>query len=367
MEDLNWANIRQQYPIFLEKVYLMTNGGGPMTSDFVDHATEILEKIRDNGRVWELLKDDLEATRALMSHTVNCEVENTCFIQNTSWGMNIMALMLNKNFEILTFADEFPSNVLPWQHQDYTINFVPSAANGFIKYEDIKKALTNKTKILIASHVEFATGFRHDLEKLGEFCKENELIFIVDATQSFGVFPLDFKKYNIDVLLYSVYKWPSAGYGIACMHIEQHLIDKFKPPVIGWRSVNFNGNYNLHDYEIKTNASVFELGHPDFQGVLSLKKAITWHNEIGIGNIEERIIELNNYLINQATLHNIKVISGYPDKHKSGIIKLLTNESKDKVLKENNIVCRVKDKEITIALSLYNHVDDIDKLIKALQ
>ena len=86
MAPIDWDKVRARYPIFGEKVYLMTNGGGPMTTDFVSHATHIFEQIRDHGRVWELFVDQYEHTRRQTAQAFNSDPENVAFIQNTSWG-----------------------------------------------------------------------------------------------------------------------------------------------------------------------------------------------------------------------------------------------------------------------------------------
>ena len=367
MPNIDWEKIREQYPIFQKKTYLMTNGGGPLSVGSVNQATFLLEQIRDHGRVWDIFKEAYEDTRKLLAQTVNSDVDETCFLPNETWGINILALMFDKTFEIITFEDEFPSNILPWKHQSYQLHFIASDAQGFVDYKNLEKVLTPQTKILVVSHVEFATGFKHDLAYLGEFCQKNDLIFIVDATQSFGVSHIDFKHSYIDVLLYSVYKWPSAGYGLGCMHINKKLLQRYSPPILGWRSVNYQGYYNLNDYEFRQEASIFEIGHPNFQGVLLLKNALAEHLEIGIEHIQKRIEELTNYLIIQAENQGLEMVSSFPVQYRSGIMKIRTQEDKTQALAENNIICRSKNLEITVALSFYNNFEDIDRLVKVLQ
>jgi len=91
---------------------------------------------------------------------------------------------------------------------------VCSRDRGIIDLNDIQKSITTDTRVLVTSFVQFATGFRQDLAALGRLCRERNLLFVVDATQGMGVFPIDVVNCGIDFLVFSVYKWAQAGYGV---------------------------------------------------------------------------------------------------------------------------------------------------------
>jgi cysteine desulfurase / selenocysteine lyase len=79
------------------------------------------------------------------------------------------------------------------------------------------------------------------LEELGNFCKENNLIFVVNATQALGIFPVDVKKCNIDFLVFTGLKWATAGYGIGGLYVNKKWLSPENFPFAGWRSVEAPG------------------------------------------------------------------------------------------------------------------------------
>ena len=94
-----------------------------------------------------------------------------------------------------------------------------------IDLEDVQRSITAETRILVASYVQFATGFRQDLVSTGRLCRDRKLIFVVDATQGMGVFPIDVVASGIDFLVFSGYKWAQAGYGVGGLYIAPEFLN----------------------------------------------------------------------------------------------------------------------------------------------
>jgi selenocysteine lyase/cysteine desulfurase len=234
---------------------------------------------------------------------------------------------------------------------------------------EIKKMLTPDIKILITSYVQYKTGFRQDLESLGNFCKENNLIFVVNATQALGIFPVDVKKYNIDFLMFTGLKWATAGYGIGGLYINKKWLEAKHFPFAGWRSVNEPEKMDNFDLDLKNEASVIESGCPHFPNIFALGGALQLFNRIGPENITERVLYLNHFVKEKLSSLGIEVICQEEDKHRSGILIAKIKNPKFVVgeLSKKNIIVSARGEGVRISTSIFNNEEDIEKLVYALK
>jgi cysteine desulfurase/selenocysteine lyase len=141
-------------------------------------------------------------TKYDIGELINCKPDRIAFVDNTSNGLNILAQGLDWKYadRIILNDLEFPSNVYPFLNlktYGIEIDFVKSK-NGVVFYEDIEKAVTEKTRLLSISYVQFLTGYRADLERIGELCRRKGIIFCVDSIQGLGAVALDVQKCKID-------------------------------------------------------------------------------------------------------------------------------------------------------------------------
>ena len=94
-----------------------------------------------------------------------------------------------------------------------------------------------RTRVLTVSSVEFASGFRNDLDALGELCRERGVFFFVDAIQSLGVFPLDVQQTPIDALSADGHKWLLGPEGAGIGYIRREWVERLHPIGVGANSV----------------------------------------------------------------------------------------------------------------------------------
>jgi len=309
-----------------------------------------------------------ENIRSELAKFINAEREEIGFTTNTSHGMNLVAQFLKEKGTILTMRDEFPSTTFPWLNQKTKIKFVEPNNNGY-SLEDIKKELSPDVKILVSSYVQYCTGFRQDLEKLGAFCKENNLIFVVNATQALGIFPVDVKKSNIDFLMFTGLKWATAGYGIGGLYINKKWLQKDNFPFAGWRSAVEPGKMDNTDLDLKNEASVIESGCPHFPNIFALGGALQLFNKIGRNEITERVLFLNGFLEEKLRELGIDVINHKEAIHRSGILIAKIENPKVVVaqLLDKNIIVSARGEGVRISTSIFNNEEDIEKIVEALK
>jgi selenocysteine lyase/cysteine desulfurase len=228
--------------------------------------------------------------------------------------------------------------------------------------------LTPDVKILITSYVQYCTGFRQDLEELGNFCKENNLIFVVNATQALGIFPVDVKKWNIDFLVFTGLKWATAGYGIGGLYVNKKWLSADNFPFAGWRSVETPGKMNNLDLELKNEASVIESGCPHFPNIFALGGALNMFSKIGAENVMNRVLLLNHLIEEKLRLLGIDIIVQKEDKYRSGILIAKIPNPKfvvDELFKKN-IIVSARGAGLRVSASIFNNEEDVEIFVKEL-
>ena len=235
---MDWTQIRALFPAAERYTYLNTAAAPPLSIRAAREGKRYYDEMAEHGDVaWETWLCQAEQIRDKLATFVNAEARSVAFTYSTSHGMNLIAGMLGNCGDVLCPADEFPSCTLPWLQQRYRVDFACSRDRGVIDLNDIQKSITPNTRVLVTSFVQFATGFRQDLVALGRLCRERKLIFVVDATQGMGVFPIDVVSSGIDFLVFSGYKWAQAGYGIGGLYVAPRFLNPTSFPVAGWWSV----------------------------------------------------------------------------------------------------------------------------------
>lgn len=366
---VDWNEIRKEFPVCKKYVYLNPAGGSPMSRSASEAGQLFYREMLEFGDTyWETWLERTEKTRSALADFIGAGRDEIGFTTNTSHGMNLVAQMLKDRGPVLTMRDEFPSTTFPWINQGTEIIFVESTNHGY-SIDDIKNVLTPNIKILVTSYVQYCTGFRQDLEELGKFCKENKLIFVVNATQALGIFPVDVKKCNIDFLMFTGLKWATAGYGIGGLYIDRKWLSAENFPFAGWRSVEIPEKMDNISMKLKNEASVIESGCPHFPNIFALGGALKLFNRIGAENVVNRVISLNRFLEEKLLELGIEVIVQKEDKHRSGILIAKIPNPKDVVgkLSERNIIVSARGEGVRISNSIFNNEEDIEKLMLALK
>jgi cysteine desulfurase / selenocysteine lyase len=132
----------------------------------------------------------IDETKRLLGNYINCEPARIAFMDNTSNGINVIANSLewNKGDRIILNDAEFPANVYPFlnlKKRGVEVDFVRSK-DGIASAEDIIETITDATRLISISYVQFLSGYRADIKKLGEVCRKKDILLCVDAIQGLG-------------------------------------------------------------------------------------------------------------------------------------------------------------------------------------
>ena len=367
---MNWREIRALFPAAERYTYLNTAAAPPLSILAAREGKRYYDEMAEHGDVvWDQWLCQVEQIRENVASFINGDPRSVAFTHSTSHGMNLIAGILDHCGDVLCPADEFPSCTLPWLQQRYRVDFVCSRDRGVIDLDDIQKSITANIRVLVISFVQFATGFRQDLVALGRLCRERNLVFVVDATQGIGVFPIDVVNSGIDFLVFSGYKWAQAGYGVGGLYLAPRFLSRTSFPGAGWWSARDPEAVVNDRLDLKETAAALEVGCPHFAGIFALGAALRLFEEIGKLRIEERIHELTDYLHHRLERERFNIASPLKREQQSGITIVEMHNAPDivKRLAEKNIIVSARGKGLRVSVHIFNNFDDIDRLIIGLR
>ena len=326
------------------------------------------EMLADGDVPWGRWLQDVERVRAMLAAFIAAQVDEVAFTYSASHGMNLIAQLLRGPGEVLTMADEFPSSSLPWIQQGHRVRFVESRDRGVIPVEDIARAVTPETRVIVTSYVQYATGFRQDLQRLGRLCRDRALLFVVDASQAMGAFPVDVGRCGIDALVFSGYKWTMAGYGVAGLFVAKRLLDPARLPVAGWFGAREPMRLLNDRVDPKPGAAALEVGCPHFAGILALGGALELLASIGPRAIESRLHALTDHLQAELARRGLRIVSPASRRQRAAITLVATPRPQAIVeaLSRQGILTAARGSGIRISVHVFNTVDDIDRCVNAL-
>lgn len=362
---INWAEIRKQFPVFEHSTYLNTAAAGPLARPTMEAASEYYRQMTADGDIhWDNWLAQREVVRQKVARFINAEPDEIGLTTNTSSGMNLIVDALEGRGEVISCDLEFPVSTIPWMHRRIPVHRIKSV-EGVVFLEDTKRAMSSKTGVLSFSHVQFSNGFRIDLEQLGR--EKGNHAFVVNASQSAGVFEIDVKRMKIDALCATGHKWMLAGYGSGFVYLSRALLEQSMQRTIGWLSVEEPYADRNAEVRLRKDASArAELGCPHFAGIFALGASIDLLSEIGISNIEQRALSLNRALTNR--LHEIgwKVLSPLNSENYRSAETLVAIDNPGVVvarLASQGVIVTEKPEGIRVSTNFFNNQEDIDRLI----
>ena len=383
--ERDWAKIRKDFPIIKKYSYLNNAAISPIPIPVYREVCKFYKNLLNHGgKIWENYIKVREETRKRYAEFIGSNDSEIAFTHSTSEGMNIISHMLSNKGIVILNDLEFPASNLPWiNNNPKNIRFVKSRNNNRIEINDIVDLISDLEskddkkiiKTVVTSHVQFSTGYRIDLNKLSKFTRQKKILLVVNSTQSLGSLYFNVKEQGVDFAATNGHKWMLSSFGIGAMYINKKYLDEdqFRPPFFSHSGQKQIDNYeNNKKVEISENATRFEIGTPHLQNIVLFNAAIKYISGIGIKNIERKILQLTDYIIENLKSLNFEIISPITNKNeRSGIIvfksKKLSPLTIVKRLEKENIILSQRGKGIRISPHFYNDEGDIDKLILLLQ
>lgn len=325
----------------------------------------------------------ISALRGAVAGLMNATKEEIAFVRNTSDGISLVATGVDwqPGDRIVTTSVEYPANVYPWMElarsRGCELVMVPeeTAADGsrLVPLEAILRAADHpRTRLLTLSHVEYASGQRHDLAAVGAFCRGRGILFCVDAIQSLGVLPVDVRAMNIDYLSAGGHKWLLGPEGTGVFYCRRELQERTRPGTIGWMNVAEPLKYGTYNYTLRGDARRYEPGSYNVAGLLALGASVDLIASVGIPGITERVNVLTGRLVAGLRDKGYGIISPRATDEWSTIVSFTANDPGQhqtiwqRLRAEHRIEIAVREGRLRCAPHFYNSDAQIERLLDRL-
>lgn len=252
-------------------------------------------------------------TREKISDLFNLKnPSRVAFTCNSTESLNtaIKGVLTNEDHAITTSL-EHNSVLRPLyelESKGMELSIVPCDENGNINYDDFEKLIQKNTKAIICTHASNLVGNLLDVKKIGEIAKKHSLVFIVDASQSAGVFPIDMQDMNIDILCFTGHKGLLGPQGTGGLCVRENVA--VRPLKVGGSGIN-----TFSKTQPKAMPTILEAGTLNGHALAGLNAALDYLKEEGIGNIQKREEELMFRFYNGIKdIKDIKIYGNFENK-----------------------------------------------------
>jgi len=314
------------------------------------------------------------SAREKLAKLLGTSTTRLSWVDNVSNGLNILAQGLDwKTGDRIILNDiEFPSNVYPFMNlkkQGVEIDFAKSR-NGIVDIEDLEKLITPKTKLLSISMVQFLSGYKADIDSIGELCKRKEIIFCVDAIQAVGTVQIDLKKSNIDFLTGGTQKWLMSSQGLSYFYLTEELQNRIEQKNVGWISVEDPWNLLNYDLTLRSNADRYQTGTLNALGIAIFDTALNMFDQFKNDHYELKILENTHYFFSKLLEIGIEpLLKNISNSHLAGIVTFKHERSKEvfSELEKREIYGAVREGMIRFSPHFYNTKNEIDRVVNELK
>ena len=264
-----------------------------------------------------------DEARQIVADFIGADKSEVVFTAGASMSLNMIAYgyakFLQSGDEILITEAEHASNVLPWftiaKEKGCIVRYIPLTKEGRLTIENVKKAMTDKVKVIAVAQVTNVLGFTVDIKSIAKIAHEHGAILVCDGAQSIPHFKVDVKDLDCDFLAFSGHKMCGPT-GIGVMYGKFNLLKGMEPLMSGG---GMNARFNMcGEVSLLLPPAKFEAGTQNIEGAIGLASAIKYLESIGMDNIENHEKELRKYAVSK--LKQLDNVILYNENAESGII-----------------------------------------------
>ena len=299
--------------------------------------------------------------------------DDVALVKNTSEGLSFVAHGLDwaPGDNVVISSQEFPSNRIVWESLRPRGVEVRVAELSGPDPEGALLALTDaRTRLLAVSAVQYASGLRMDLERMGRACRQRGILFLVDAIQSLGVLPMDVEAFCIDFLAADGHKWLLGPEGLGVFWCRPALRERLRLFEYGWHMVEHPGDYERRDWVPAASARRFECGSPNMLGVHALQASLSLLLEVGIPRIETLVAERIDVIVERCRREGWTLLTPEDPARRAGIVTLrhpdCLPEALFEHLRERQVVCALRGGGVRLSPHFYTELDVVSQVLDAI-
>jgi selenocysteine lyase/cysteine desulfurase len=338
------------------------------------------EAVETGAPSWGQWVKGVERMRTTAARMIGAHSDEIALVENTTAGISLVAegLDWNAGDNVVTLADEFPSNVYPWMNlgsRGVETRRVPTDVSGRLDLARLAEAIDDRTRIVTVSWIGFATGYRHDVARIVEIAHERGALMYLDAIQGLGAFPLNVDELGIDFLAADGHKWLLGPEGAGIAYIRRENLNRLRPLGPGWHSVLPGQDYTHIELNLRNAAARYEGGSQNSAGFLAFGASLELLSELGTENTAAAVIDITGDACDRLSKIGAKIVSDRRPDHRngqqrSGIVSFEMPGHDPMAIKNHaksqDVIFGCRAGRLRISPHAYNNGEDLDRLVEAL-
>jgi selenocysteine lyase/cysteine desulfurase len=297
--------------------------------------------------------------------------DDIALVKNTSEALSFVAFGLDwkAGDNVVISDEEFPSNRVVWEAlKPQGVEVIQVSLQGADPEGALLAACGPRTRLLSISSVQFATGTRVDIERLGQGLKQRGVLFCVDAIQHIGALPFDVQASQCDFAMADGHKWMCSPEGLGVFYCRAELRPQLQLHEFGWHMLEHSGDYQRDQWQPAASAQRFECGSPNTLGVMALDASLSLLEEVGIDQIgkavTDRVMWLEEGL---STIDGVRLHSTRTAERRSGILTFSLDHKPTadvwQQLMRNRVVCLPRGPGIRFSPHFYTQSRVIEETL----
>jgi selenocysteine lyase/cysteine desulfurase len=362
---------RDQFPVTDSLIYLNHAAVAPLCKAAADAMRNLTDDALQFGSLhYDRWMATYEGLRKAAARMIGAGPREIAIVKNTSEGIATVATGIDwkPGDRIVAFQEEFPANFLPWKKlEDIGVRI------SWLSVEDPLDKIDTAcegARLLAISFVQYLSGYRADINAIGEICHRRGCFFFLDAIQGLGAFPLDVEKAHIDALAADGHKWLLGPEGCGVLYVRQSMQDSVRPVELGWTNVAKYADYASRDLTLRSDAGRYECGTLNTIGCYGLRAAFEFLLEVGVENIAPVVQALGDRLADGVKAKRYETLVERTPATGAGIVSFRRDgiESQQLVrqLKERGIIAAPRQGWVRMAPHFYISPEEIDRVLSEL-
>lgn len=296
-------DIQREFPLEDGLLHLNHAAVGPWPSRTRDAVCAFAEEnCREGSRNYLRWMETEADLRQRLARFINAPAaDDIALVKNTSEGLSLVAWGLDwlPGDRVVTSAEEFPSNRIVWESlAPLGVELTEVDLQGAADPEAaLIEALDERTRLLVISSVQYASGLTLDLNRLGTACRERGVLFGVDAIQSLGARAMYVQACQADFIAADGHKWLLAPEGLGVFYTTPELREALYLYQYGWHMVERVGDFNQREWQSSESGRRFEPGSPNMLAIHALSASLSLFEEVGMAAVEAAIDERVAWLV----------------------------------------------------------------------
>jgi cysteine desulfurase / selenocysteine lyase len=372
----DWSLFRRQMPIARQWAYFDHAAVAPLSGPAQQALVSWAEDATANGSAnYPAWTSRVEHLRTLAARMIGALPEEIALVGNTTAGINLVAegFPWKPGDNVVTRADEFPSNQYAWLHladRGVETRRIPTDG-GKLDLDRLAAACDDRTRLVSVSWVAYASGWRHDLDRLAELVHGRGALLFLDAIQALGVFPLDVRKTPVDFLAADGHKWLLGPEGAGIFFTRREHLDLLRPVGVGWNSVRGAHDFSHIELVFKDTAARYEGGSQNVAGLSTLGASLELLGQFGAEAIARRVLEITDVACRRLEEIGAAILSDRTPERRSGIVSFELPGRDPHLLRrqcvERKVLLSCRAGRLRISPHAYNNTDDVQRLVEALR